>query len=71
MSLSKDPFFVRQQVISLRDEGLIRFGANGWHWDIEAIEQIHDTLGDVVNMLNEKMRRLPLLTQHALKVSIA
>mmetsp|Transcript_12829 Transcript_12829/g.27849 ORF Transcript_12829/g.27849 Transcript_12829/m.27849 type:complete len:527 (-) Transcript_12829:317-1897(-) len=62
-----NPFFVRQQIISLRDEGLLRFGSNGWVWDIDAIEKIQ--LGkNVVTMLSEKMQKLPLLTQQALKI---
>ena len=64
-----DPFFIRQQIITLRDEGLIRFGDNGWVWDTEELEGVHDSvLGNVVVMLSEKMKQLPSLTQEVLKV---
>mmetsp|Transcript_25283 Transcript_25283/g.60782 ORF Transcript_25283/g.60782 Transcript_25283/m.60782 type:complete len:1028 (+) Transcript_25283:177-3260(+) len=63
---SGNPLFVRQQIISLRDEGLLRFGSDGWVWDIEAIEEID--LRNVVNMLTDKMKRLPPLTQQTLKI---
>lgn len=55
--LSADPFFVRQQIISLRDEGWLRFGSNGWYWDIDTIEEIYDTSDNVVVMLSGTMKR--------------
>ena len=70
--LSTDPFFIRQQISSLRDEGLLRFGNDGWVWDVNEIEEMHDdVLEDVVIMLLEKMKRLPPLAQQALKVRAA
>mmetsp|Transcript_36638 Transcript_36638/g.77303 ORF Transcript_36638/g.77303 Transcript_36638/m.77303 type:complete len:1032 (-) Transcript_36638:196-3291(-) len=64
-----NPFFIRQQIISLRDDGLLRFGDNGWVWDVNEIDAIHDEiLDDVVIMLSQKMKRLPSLTQEALKI---
>lgn len=70
--LSTDPFFIRQQISSLRDEGLLRFGNDGWVWDVNEIEEMHDdVLEDVVIMLLEKMKRLPPLTQQVLKVRAA
>ncbi|KAL7547914.1 hypothetical protein ACHAWF_011188 [Thalassiosira exigua] len=62
-----NPFFIRQQIMALKDEGLIRPGDNGWMWDIDDIEQ-KELLGDVVTMLSEKMKRLTNLTQQALMV---
>ncbi|KAL7549174.1 hypothetical protein ACHAWF_012443 [Thalassiosira exigua] len=64
-----NPFFIQQQLVSLRDEGLIRFGNHGYVWNIDEIEQIHgDLSGDVVVMLSKKMKRLPSVTQQALKI---
>ncbi|KAL7541321.1 hypothetical protein ACHAXR_010809 [Thalassiosira sp. AJA248-18] len=66
-----NPLFVRQQIIALRDEGLLRFGDCGWVWDTEELEGIHDDVLDnvvVITLLLEKMKRLPSLTQHVLKI---
>ena len=64
-----DPFFIRQQIVSLRDEGLLRFGNNGWVWDAHELEGMHDDVFDnVVVMLSEKMKKLPPLNQEVLKV---
>lgn len=52
-----DPFFIRQQIVSLRDEGLLRFGNTGWVWDADELEGMHDDVFDnVVVMLSEKWR---------------
>ena len=66
-----DPFFVRQQIISLRDEGLLHWGDSGWVWKIKEIEEAYveaSGADNVLLMLLEKMKKLPPLTQEVLKV---
>ena len=66
-----NPYFIRQQIMALRDDGLLRFGSDGWVWNVEEImEEINDDLtsGDVVAILSLKMKRLPSLTKEALKI---
>ena len=63
-----NPFFVQQQIISLREKNLLRFEEK-WVWDdIDIMEEAGMLDNDVVSVLSEKIKRLPSLTQQVLKV---
>ena len=65
-----NPFLVRQQLISLEKEGyLVRNENNEWVWNIDVIEEMHcGSSSDAVSLLSERMKKLPALTQQALKI---
>ncbi len=65
-----NPFFIRQQIIYWIGQGLLALDENDeWVWDIDKIKE-SSVLGNVVSMILEKMKTLPLSTQRALTVSI-
>jgi predicted ATPase len=67
--MSKDPLYIRQQIISLFDDGMLCFDGNEWTWNIAAIERAGMLSGDIASMVSDKIKRLPPHSQHVLKVS--
>ena len=65
-----NPFFLRQFLAALHDDGHLRYRAAGdcWDWDLPAIEQARYT-DNVVEALLEKIRRLPMKTQQLLQLA--
>lgn len=65
-----NPFFIKQQIIYWIGQGLLALDENDqWVWDIDKIRE-SNVLGDVVSMILEKIKMLPVSTQRALTVSI-
>ena len=62
-----NPFFFRQLLYALEDEGFLRFDRDQrrWIWD-ENLRQNIQARGSVVDLLIGKIRTLPNATQHAL-----
>jgi len=62
-----NPFFIRQFISTLEEKGLMRFDqAEGtWTCDVERARSMHFT-DNVVDMMIEKLRRLPAATQAVL-----
>jgi predicted ATPase/signal transduction histidine kinase/GAF domain-containing protein len=62
-----NPFFIRQFLSTLEDKGLMRFDRAQaiWSCDIDRARSMHFT-DNVVDMMIEKLRRLPTATQAAL-----
>src|SRR5580692_2979787 len=65
---SGNPFFVRQFIHALVEEGLITFdhGDARWRWDLDAIRAKGYT-DNVVDLMVAKLNRLPVAIQKALK----
>ncbi|WP_438039023.1 AAA family ATPase [Sorangium sp. So ce128] len=65
-----NPFFVLQFLIAIHQEGLITLDAEAgaWRWDIAAIRDKGFT-DNVVELMTEKLRRLPVLALDALKLA--
>jgi diguanylate cyclase (GGDEF)-like protein len=65
-----NPFFLNQFLGSIHDAGHLRYRAfqDCWDWDLAAIEQAEYT-DNVVELLLEKIRRLPMATQHLLQLA--
>lgn len=65
-----NPFFLNQFLASLNETGHLRYRAadDCWDWDLPAIEQAKYT-DNVVEVLLEKIRRLPTVTQHLLQLA--
>lgn len=65
-----NPFFLNQFLASLNEAGHLRYRAadDCWDWDLPAIEQAKYT-DNVVEVLLEKIRRLPTVTQHLLQLA--
>ena len=65
-----NPFFLRQFLAALNEDGHLRYrsDADHWDWDLAAIEQASYT-DNVVEALLEKIRRLPLPTQQLLQLA--
>ncbi len=63
-----NPFFTIQFLIALADEGLLGFDsvAAGWVWDINRIRAKNYT-DNIVDLMVQRLRRLPVATQDALK----
>jgi PAS domain S-box-containing protein len=63
-----NPFFAIQFLMALAEEGLLAFEprAGIWTWDLSGI-QTKRYSGDVVELVAEKLKRLPQTTQQALK----
>lgn len=63
-----NPFFSRQFLQTLKQEGLIRFdeGRRGWEWDITEIQALSLT-DDVVEFMRRQLLKLPPPTQNILK----
>ncbi len=65
-----NPFFLNQFLGSIHDAGHLRYraAADCWDWDLAAIERAEYT-DNVVELLLEKIRRLPVATQHLLQLA--
>jgi histidine kinase len=65
-----NPFFLRQFLETLHDDGLLTWDADGrcWTWEMDAIRSMASTDNVVAFMLG-KLQRLPEATQDALKVA--
>ncbi|MGK5077300.1 diguanylate cyclase domain-containing protein [Janthinobacterium sp. HLX7-2] len=65
-----NPFFLNQFLDLLNDSGHLHYRAadDCWDWDLPAIEQAKYT-DNVVEVLLEKIRRLPIATQHLLQLA--
>jgi predicted ATPase/signal transduction histidine kinase/GAF domain-containing protein len=63
-----NPFFAIQFLIALADEGLLAFDSAGavWCWDIDRIRAKNYT-DNVVDLMVQKLKRLSIATQDALK----
>jgi PAS domain S-box-containing protein len=63
-----NPFFAIQFLIALAEEGLLAFDPRAamWTWDVLQIQAKRYT-DDVVELMAEKLKRLPQTTQQALK----
>src|SRR6266404_1026553 len=63
-----NPFFAIQFFIALAEEGLLAFdpAASAWQWNIDRIRAKSYT-DNVVDLMAEKLKRLPSATQGALK----
>ena len=63
-----NPFFAIQFITGLYEEGLLAFDpvAPGWQWDMDRIRAKGYT-DNVVDLMVEKLKRLPFSTQEALK----
>ncbi|MFC2140751.1 diguanylate cyclase [Acidobacteriota bacterium] len=67
-----NPFFLKQFLQTLYHQQLIRMDSRNmcWRWDTEKIENAGIT-ENVVDLLVEKIRKIPARTQHALKLAAA
>ncbi|MBN1206452.1 MAG: serine/threonine-protein kinase PknK, partial [Myxococcaceae bacterium] len=65
-----NPFFATQLLTTLQREHLLEFDprAARWKWDMERI-RARSLADDVVDLLAEKLRRLPEATQEAVKLA--
>jgi diguanylate cyclase (GGDEF)-like protein len=65
-----NPFFLNQFLTALNEAGHLRYRAadDCWDWDLPAIEQARYT-DNVVEVLLEKIRRLPEVTQRLLQLA--
>src|SRR6202040_2383596 len=63
-----NPFFAIQFFTALADEGLLAFDsvAAAWAWDVDRIHAKNYT-DNAVDLMVQKLRRLPIITQDALK----
>jgi PAS domain S-box-containing protein len=64
-----NPFFAIQFLTELAEEGLLEFhpAAQGWRWEIDRIHAKGYT-DNVVDLMVEKLKRLPPSTQEAMKL---
>ena len=65
-----NPFFLIQFFQSLHDEGLVDFDPSNavWQWSVPEIQQKAHT-ENVIELMVQKLQRLPLPTQHLLKLA--
>jgi len=65
-----NPFFTRQMLRSLEDQGLFALdtAAGHWRWDMDALRDL-DVTASVVELLVGKLKELPADTQETLKVA--
>jgi PAS domain S-box-containing protein len=65
-----NPFFTRQVLRSMEDQGLLALNtADGsWRWDMDALSEMNVT-ASVVELLVSKLKELPADTQETLKVA--
>ncbi len=63
-----NPFFLKQFLDALYDEGLIRFHSPRWEWDEDAI-RTREIAADVAALMIGKIRRLPPATRHVLPLA--
>jgi len=64
-----NPFFANQLISVLVEEGLLTFdyGEGRWSWDLNSI-RAKDYTDNVVDLMVGKLNRLPVETQHALRL---
>ncbi|HHY90176.1 MAG TPA: AAA family ATPase, partial [Clostridiales bacterium] len=55
-----NPFFLRQLLVYLKEEGFLYFDANGicWRWQMEAIQKLQPG-DDVINLIVKRLKKLP------------
>lgn len=64
-----NPFFIKTFLESLYEAGLVRFDpANGWQWDLAAIQPMQAT-SNVIELMARKLERLSPAGQHVLKLA--
>ena len=63
-----NPFDTVELINSLRNEGALVAGADGWHWDAVAVRQ-HVGDGDVLDLLAARIARLPERAQTLLEAA--
>lgn len=63
-----NPFFVNTLFKSLHDKGLIYFSDEKWNWDIRKIQEV-EISENVIDLMGEKVKELPLYFIEALKFS--
>jgi predicted ATPase/signal transduction histidine kinase len=64
-----NPFFVREFITSLHEQGKLRSDSNGtWSWDLGEI-RAQEVTDNVAVLLSERMRRLPVETQQVLQLA--
>lgn len=65
-----NPFFAGQFLSALYRDGLLTFVAERerWSWDLEEIARRQVT-DNVIDFMSERLKRLPVLTQHALRMA--
>ncbi|WP_188568140.1 diguanylate cyclase [Undibacterium terreum] len=65
-----NPFFLNQFLQTIHEAGHLtyRFDQNCWQWDMQSLERT-DYTHNVVELMLEKIRRLPLLTQHIVQLA--
>ena len=63
-----NPFFLTQSLKSLHDKGLVQFDydAGIWRWDVQLIEENSGITDNVIELLSEKLQRLPRACQSLL-----
>lgn len=67
-----NPFFLNQFLASIHEAGHLRYRAadDCWDWDLAAIRQANHT-DNVIDLLVDKIRRLPAATQRLLQLAAA
>ncbi len=65
-----NPFFMKEFMKSLYEEGLLYFDINklNWNWDLEQI-QAREFTDNVVELMTSKIQKLPVKTQQVLKLA--
>lgn len=65
-----NPFYFRQQLYALETEGLLSFDQERrrWMWE-QGLPQKLQAVGNVVDLMVRKIRKLPTETQHALSLA--
>ncbi|MDA1101568.1 MAG: serine/threonine-protein kinase PknK [Proteobacteria bacterium] len=65
-----NPFFLNQFLVSLNEDALLRFDQDtaAWHWQLSDIEERNYT-DNVVDLVIERIRRLPRDAEEALKIA--
>ncbi len=65
-----NPFFMKEFLKSLHEEGLLYFDINkfNWNWDLEQI-QAREFTDNVVELMTSKIQKLPVKTQQVLKLA--
>ncbi|MEW9701395.1 AAA family ATPase [Paenibacillus sp. SI8] len=65
-----NPFFVKQFLVALHEQSLLRFdyAANRWTWDMDEIQMLRIT-DNLMYLLAEKLHRMPERTQYLLRLA--
>ncbi len=65
-----NPFFIRQFLMTLQQQGLLTFegDSGGWHWDTSRIDEVGMT-DNVVELMAARVKALPSTTQAVLKLA--